>query len=266
MSSGSEFKITKSLGSGSFGQVFLANKKGKCFAVKKISTSERNTARQEIRILKEVEHKHILKYHGHYKEENTICMVLEYANKGTMEKVVMDQEQEEWDAWRFVSHIASALDYLHSKNPEILHFNLRPDKILGVTEPSRNSKEPGHRTYWKLAGFGVAKRLTREVQDAYHVGTVPGAPVYIGPEVLNDFESYSAASDIWSLGCVTAFYMRGGRHVFNCKDDVLRFQPDSSGNVIFDKEETNFYSTSLVKMVLSMLQERHIDIFWTLNC
>ena len=92
MSSGIEYKITKCLGSGSFGQVFLANKKGKCFAVKKILTSERNTARQEIRILKQVEHKHILKFYGHYKEENTICMVLEYANKGTMEKVVRDQD------------------------------------------------------------------------------------------------------------------------------------------------------------------------------
>ena len=207
------------------------------------------------------EHKHVLKYQGNHKEENIVCMVLEYTNKGTEEKVVMDQDQEEWDVWRFVSHIASALDYLHSKNPNILHFNLRPNKILGVTEPSRNSKEPGHRTYWKLAGFGVAKRLTREVQDAYHVGIVPGAPVYIGPEVLNDFESYSAASDIWSFGCVTAFYMRGGRHVFNCKEDVLRFQPDSPGNAIFDKEETDYYSKSLVQLVLGMLQERQIYHF-----
>ena len=260
MPSGNEYKITKLLGSGRFGQVFLANKKGRCFAVKKVSTTERNTARQEIRILKQVEHRHILKYHGHYKEENMICMVLEYANKGTMEKVVMTQEQEEWDVWRFVSHIASALDYLHSKNPQILYFNLRPDKILGVTEPSRNSKEPGHRTYWKLAGFGVAKKLTREVQEAYCAVNVPGVPVYMAPEVLNDFESYSTASDVWSLVCVTTFYMRGGRHMFTSKDDVLNFQADESGEVIFDKEESNFFSKSLLHLVLSMLQERHIDI------
>ena len=261
MSSGSEYKVTKLLGSGRFGQVFLANKMGKCFAVKKVSTSERNTARQEIRILKQVDHRHILKYYGHYKEENTICMVLEYANKGTMEKVVMDQDPEEWDVWRFVSHVASALDYLHSKNPQILHFNLKPDKILGVTEPSRNSKEPGHRTYWKLAGFGVSKKLMQEVQEAYYVGNVPRVPVYMGPEVLNNFESYSAASDIWSLGCVTTFYMRGGKHVFTCTDDVLNFQPEAPGNVIFDKEEASFFSKNLLHLVLSVLQERHIDIF-----
>ena len=187
-------------------------------------------------------------------------MVLEYANKGTMEKVVMDQDQEEWDVWRFISHVASALDYLHSKNPQILHFNLKPDKILGVTEPSRNSKEPGHRTYWKLAGFGVAKKLTQEVQEAYRVGNVPGVPVYMGPEVLNNPESYSAASDIWSLGCVTTFYMRGGKHAFTCKDDVLHFQPEASVNVIFDEEEVNFFSKSLLRMVISMLQERLIYI------
>ena len=237
------------------GQVFLANKNGKCFAIKKVSTRERNRARQEIRILKEVEHRHILKYHGHFKEENTICMVLEYADKGTMEKFVLTQDQEEWDVWRFISHLSSALDYLHTKNPQILHFNLKPDKILAVTEPSRNLKEPGHRIYWKLADFGVAKTLTWEVNQAYNVA---GVPVYLSPEVLNDLDSYSAASDIWSLGCVTAFYMRGGRHVFNCKEDVLRFQPDSPGNMIFDKVETNFYSKSLVQLVLGMLQERQI--------
>ena len=88
MASEGEYKISKLLGSGRFGQVFLANKKGKCFAVKKVSTRERNRARQEIWILKEVEHRHILKYHGHFKEKNMICMVLEYADKGTIEKFV----------------------------------------------------------------------------------------------------------------------------------------------------------------------------------
>ena len=250
MASEGEYKISKLLGSGRFGQVFLANKKGKCFAVKKVSTRERNRARQEIWILKEVEHRHILKYHGHFKEKNMICMVLEYADKGTMEKFVLTQDQEEWDVWRFISHLSSALDYLHTKNPQILHFNLKPDKILAVTEPSRNSKEPGHRIYWKLADFGVAKTLTREVNQAYNVA---GVPVYLSPEVLNDLDSYSAASDIWSLGCVTAFYMRGGKHVFKNKDDVLNLKPDSCENVVFSNVEARFFS-SLVQLVLTMLQ------------
>ena len=204
MSSANDYKTTKLLGSGRFGQVFLANKKGKCFAVKKFHTAKKttNVALQEIRLLKQVEHRHLVKYYGHYMEEKIVCLVLEYADKGTMEKFVLTQDQEEWDVWRFTSHVASALDFLHSKL--ILHFNLKPCKILGVTEPSRNNKEPGHRIYWKLTDVGATKTLTRDVQEVYSVGNLP---VYIGPEVLTDLESYTAASDIWSLACVTAFYM-----------------------------------------------------------
>ena len=131
-----------------------------------------------------------------------------------------------------------------------------------MTEPSRNSKEPGHRIYWKLADFGVAKTLTREVNQAYNVA---GVPVYLSPEVLNDLDSYSAASDIWSLGCVTAFYMRGGKHVFKNKDDVLNLKSDSCENVVFSNDEARFFS-SLVQLVLTMLQVRFIDILNMCTC
>ena len=50
--------------------------------------------------------------------------------------------------------------------------------------------------------------LTREAKEQYYGGDAPGVPTYMGPEVLRDFETYSAASDVWSLGCVIAFFMR----------------------------------------------------------
>ena len=253
MASGSNYKIRKLLGSGHFGNVYLATKwpRGDKFAIKKVVNTEKNTAQQEIKILKQVDHERIIKYYDHFMENNILCIVLEYADVGTMEKAVKQrtQNRQEWNIWRVIGNLSDALAYLHSRSPQILHHDLKPDNILGVTVWSN-----GNATSWKLADFGVAKMLTREAQEQYYGGDTPGVPTYMGPEVLRDFETYSPASDVWSMGCVIAFYMRKGKHVFNCNDDVLYYKPSMAGDMIFNEESINNYSSDLVQLVCSMIQ------------
>ena len=135
------------------------------------------------------------------------------------------------------------------------------DNILGVGVYSK--KERGHVTAWKLADFGIAKMLTREAQEAYYGGDAPGIPTYMGPEVLKDFETYSASSDVWSMGLVIAFYMRNGRHVFNCNDDVLYYEPGMASDMIFTDECYNNYSPELIRLVSNMIQ---VSITFALLC
>ena len=96
--------------------------------------------------------------------------------------------------------------------------------------------------------------LTREAQEAYYGGDAPGVPTYMGPEVLKDYETYSASSDVWSMGLVIAFYMRNGRHVFNCNDDVLYYEPGMASDMIFTDECYNNYSPELIRLVSNMIQ------------
>ena len=254
MATNNNYTIENLLGSGHFGKVYKAKKGGKTFAIKKVVNTERNTAHQEIKILKQVDHDRIIKYYDHFMEGKILCIVLEYADVGTLEKAVKQGgvRLEEFDVWRMTSHLSSALAYLHSRNPQILHHDLKPDNILGVTVWCRS--ENGNRISWKIADFGVAKMLTREAQEQYYGGDGPGIPTYMGPEVLRDFETYSTASDIWSLGCVIAYRMRKGKHVFNCNDDVLYYKPNMASDMIFNEESTNNYSSDLIQLVCSMIQ------------
>ena len=115
-----QLHIENLLGSGHFGNVYKAKKGGKAFAIKKVVNTERNTAHQEIKILKQVGHDHIIKYYDHFMEGKILCIVLEYADVGTMEKAVKQGRVrlEEYNVWRVTGQLSSALAYLHSRNPQ----------------------------------------------------------------------------------------------------------------------------------------------------
>merc|ERR1719278_2166628 len=146
MASSRDYKILRHLGSGHFGDVFLAKKGGKCFAIKKVVNTEQNTAEQEIMILKQVDHPKIIKYYDHFMERNILCIVLEYADVGTMENGVKTHNLEEFNVWRATAHLSGALAYLHARRPQILHHDLKPDNILGVKEWCKGSR--AHATAW----------------------------------------------------------------------------------------------------------------------
>ena len=75
------------LGRGSFGSVLHAIKNGNNYAIKKVENTC-PTAKSEMEVLKKVNHSYIIKYYGHFWDEQKICIVLEYADRGTMENTV----------------------------------------------------------------------------------------------------------------------------------------------------------------------------------
>ena len=192
----SDYRIVKVLGAGSFGSVYHARRNGNNYAIKKVENTC-PTARQEIEILKKVEHEHIIKYYGNFWEEGKICIVLEYADQGTFEKKVKGKLlRKEFNVWRTMEHMASALAYLHSLRPkQILHRDLKPDNILGVNTWYKYERR--HMICWKLADFGIAQLLNKYAQEAYYGAEFQDVATYMAPEVWRNFEQYSEKSDIW---------------------------------------------------------------------
>jgi len=248
----SDYRIVKLLGAGSFGNVYHARKKGTNYAIKKVENTC-PTARQEIEVLKKVEHSCIIKYFGNFWEEGKICIVLEYADKGTFEKVIKSGKvRSEVDAWRVMGQISSALSYLHAFRPkQILHRDLKPDNLLGVNTWSKFERK--HLIAFKLADFGVAKLLNKYAQEAYYGAELEDVATYMAPEVWQNYEQYSEKSDIWSLGCLMAFLVSHGNHLFFRQYEVLGFRGD---NVI---ENGHQYSSDLVNFILEMISPNERD-------
>ena len=209
-----------------------------------------STARQEIKILGAVSHPSIIKYYGHFWERGMMCIVLEYADKGTFEKQVLGNlGKQEYNIWRSLSHISDALMYLHAQRPQqILHRDLKPDNILGVNTWSKD--ERAHRILFKIADFGVAKLLNRDAQEAYYGAEYEGVPTYMAPEVYEDYEVYSEDSDVWSLGLVIAFYINAGRHVFYTQEDVQSYRGQED---VVDDDAFEKYSGDLLELVFRMM-------------
>jgi len=244
----SDYEIVKELGRGSFGSVVHAIKNGNNYAIKKVENTC-PTAKSEMEVLKTVNHHYIIKYYGHFWDEMKICIVLEYADMGTLENSVRAGGVEEYNVWRLICHISSALAYLHAMKPRpILHRDLKPDNILGVTGWSL--PENGYRISWKLADFGIAKLLTKETQQAYYTAGYQGVPTYMAPEVWRDYRDYSDKSDVWALGCLMAFSLNG-QHLFYQDVEVLRY----SGGEILDKKVCKKwrYSNDLITVIQRMV-------------
>ena len=72
--------------------------------------------------------------------------------------------------------MASALQYLHSQRPPVIHRDFKPDNILG--------KYDSGFVCWKIADFGVARVIREHAYGEYYAQTNDGTPIYMAPEAL----------------------------------------------------------------------------------
>ena len=137
------FKKVKTLGSGAFGSVDLCTieedksyaKKGDQVAVKRMkAVSDTEMAKKEALVLNKLDHHFIVRYLDNFKDNlGQFCIVMEYCDKGTLEDWLSSRPvkpREEYRIWRLVWQFSSALSFLHSQDPPILHNDLKPANIL----------------------------------------------------------------------------------------------------------------------------------------
>jgi len=148
-------------------------------------------------------------------------IALELLRGHTLEKLLAEGGRQDWrDALRLVARLGAALQHAHAHG--VVHRDLKPANVMILA-----SGEP------KIMDFGVAKL---EASVLTSQGQVFGSPSYMAPEHALEARA-SAASDIFSLGCVlyellTGQRAFGGRSVTEIVMRLARSEPNAPSRVI----------------------------------
>jgi len=185
------FELVERIGSGGMGVVWRAREleSGRAIAVKMLhphlADDPAHVARfeREVEVSQRVHSPYVVTVYGYGVLEGTPYMAMELVEGPSLKQYVVDRGPLSWDRTRELgAQVADALATAHAVG--VLHRDVKPSNI--IITPDGNAK---------LADFGIARAadLTRLTGGS----TMLGTPAYMAPEGES-----SAASDLYSLGCV----------------------------------------------------------------
>jgi serine/threonine protein kinase len=192
--------LSKSLGKGSFGEVWLGRWGGRPVAVKVIQSRgasfderEKGAIENESLLMALCRHPNVLLIYGVcFPDPRTAHIVMELGSMGSLLSVLMDPSREVTPALSFawIGDLFSALAHLHQH--KIVHRDVKPENVLLTTQ-----------LHCKLTDFGLSKqRLESSLGMASSVGAA-GSLSYMAPEVVQRRKP-THRSDVYSAG-VTAY-------------------------------------------------------------
>ncbi|KAL2591699.1 hypothetical protein AAZX31_12G026300 [Glycine max] len=189
-----KYMLGDEIGKGAYGRVYkgLDLENGDFVAIKQVSLEniaqeDLNIIMQEIDLLKNLNHKNIVKYLGSSKTKSHLHIVLEYVENGSLANNIKPNKFGPFPESLVALYIAQVLEglvYLHEQG--VIHRDIKGANILTTKEG-----------LVKLADFGVATKLTEADVNTH---SVVGTPYWMAPEVI-EMAGVCAASDIWSVGC-----------------------------------------------------------------
>lgn len=151
---------------------------------------------QEARILADLVHPNIPRIYEYFIDNSNYYLVMDFIEGETLRDYLEKQTSPAMLVIEVVNmglQLATALDYLHTRQPPIIFRDLKPENIM-VT--------PQGEVY--LIDFGIARHLkSGQTNDTVKLGT----PGYIALEQLRG--QSSASTDIYSLGAVLYEMLNG---------------------------------------------------------
>ncbi|KAL8137993.1 hypothetical protein V2J09_003994 [Rumex salicifolius] len=190
----------KFLGSGSYGVVFYAknSQTKQVVAIKKIENAfqvleNAESLLREIRILRQLNHENVISLKDIIRppskdDFDDVYLVFECMDTDLEQIILDDLPLSDCQCQVFVYRLLRGLKYVHSAN--VLHRDLKPSNLL-VKHSNLGLK---------IGDFGLA----RTISDNGSMTPCMVSLNYRAPELLLENTNYTAAIDIWSVGCILA--------------------------------------------------------------
>lgn len=210
-----DFVLSRPLGRGGMGMVYLAEREDGAQAAVKILhpqfMQDYDIVRrflQEARLVKQLDHPNIVRlYDCGFSKELGYYLMLEHLQGETLQRVL---SQHTFLPSRYAVDlmfpILGALSVAHTKN--IIHCDLKPANIFLVGSLSA--------PIVKLLDFGVAKSISQDNVSVTRTGAMLGTPEYMSPEQSFGRKTIDHRSDLYSLATIL-FELVTGRRPFLAK-------------------------------------------------
>jgi calcium-dependent protein kinase len=199
-----DYDFKKELGSGTYGIVYEAihrvtNERRAVKAICKDQVEDEEALKNELTILKQLDHPNIVKLYEIYEFGNDIYMVTELCEGGELFEFITKQRHlTEAQAAKIMRQMFSAVAYLHGR--QVCHRDLKPENFL--------LKYNGDDSNIKLIDFG----LSRKLRDNEVMSEPDGTPFYLAPEMLEG--KYNETVDNWALGVILYIMLSGSPPFF----------------------------------------------------
>ena len=201
------YRLTRLLGSGGMGTVYLAERSDGSFArhvaVKLLSPAFSDASdwfQRERELLARLDHPNIARLlDGGTTPEGWPYLVMEYVEGVPIDRYCNESDLGLDDRLQLLLQVCAGLAHAHQRL--VIHCDVKPGNILVTSEGTV-----------KLLDFGIAKLV-----DPEKTATLwrPGTPAYSSPEQLRG-ETLTTASDVYSLG-VLAYVLLTGQWPYSAR-------------------------------------------------
>jgi len=190
------YKVTKTLGDGTYGSVLRAQNKstGEWVAIKKLKQKyyswEECMKLREISSLRKLIHPNIVKLKEVIRENDELHLVFEFLECNLYEFMKSRVKKiPESKVRNIIFQVTQAVHHVHKNG--YFHRDMKPENLLVMGEAAQTVK---------LADFGLAREIRARPPFTDYVST----RWYRAPEVLLRSSVYNSPLDIWAIGGIMA--------------------------------------------------------------